>query len=95
MSLAEERNADWPSITDFYAHKDIFITGATGFLGKCLVEKLLRDVPDIGRVMILIRPKKGKSVEERLKSVLGSKVGTSLLTVNVCILYKVSQFMYG
>ena len=75
MSLTEERNVDWPSINDYYAHKDIFVTGATGFLGKCLVEKLLRDIPDIGRVMILIRQKRGKSVQERLrKDVLSSRV---------------------
>ena len=75
MSLTVERQVDWPSINEYYSHKDIFVTGATGFLGKCLVEKLLRDIPDIGRVMVLIRPKRGKSVEERFKKdVLNSKV---------------------
>jgi FlaA1/EpsC-like NDP-sugar epimerase len=30
-----------PSIPEFYRDKCIFITGATGFMGKALVEKLL------------------------------------------------------
>lgn len=65
---------DRPSIAEFYSHKDVFITGATGFLGKCLVEKLLRSVLDIGQVMILIRPKRGKTVQERVDSILASQV---------------------
>ena len=67
---------EWPSIAQFYAQRDVFVTGATGFLGKCLVEKLIRSIPDIGRVMILIRPKRGKTVKERLDALLSSKVRT-------------------
>lgn len=76
MALSEKR-MDWPNITDFYANKDVLITGATGFLGKCLVEKLLRSIPNIGHVMILIRPKKGKSVKERVESIIAAKVSTN------------------
>ena len=25
----------WPSITEFYTDRDIFVTGGTGFMGKC------------------------------------------------------------
>ena len=35
--------------------KQFFVTGATGFLGTALVERLLRTVPD-SRVVLLIRP---------------------------------------
>ena len=38
--------------------KTLFITGATGFLGQPLVEKILRIVPSVGRLYLLIRPKK-------------------------------------
>ena len=38
--------------------KTLFITGATGFLGQPLVEKILRIVPGVGRLYLLIRPKK-------------------------------------
>ncbi len=66
--------ANWPSIPEFYSHKDVLITGATGFMGKCLVEKLLRSIPDIGRLYLLVRPKRGKMMEERIESLLQSKV---------------------
>ena len=67
---------EWLSISQFYARRDIFVTGATGFLGKCLVEKLIRSIPDIGRVMVLVRPKRGKTVQERIEAVLSSKVSS-------------------
>ena len=50
------------------------MTGGTGFLGKCLVEKLIRSIPEIGRVMVLVRPKRGKTVKERIETLLSSKV---------------------
>ncbi|XP_060074421.1 fatty acyl-CoA reductase 1-like [Ylistrum balloti] len=63
-----------PSITEFYQDKSVFITGATGFMGKALLEKLLRSCPGIRRVYILIRPKKGKEVSQRLEELLNSKI---------------------
>ncbi|HUN54847.1 MAG TPA: fatty acyl-CoA reductase [Smithella sp.] len=35
--------------------KRIMITGTTGFLGKVLLEKLIRDIPDAGKIILLIR----------------------------------------
>ena len=63
-----------PSIVDFYSARDVFITGATGFMGKCLLEKLLRSVPDLGSVFVLTRAKKGKGPEQRTKELLSSPV---------------------
>lgn len=37
------------------AGKRILITGSTGFLAKVVLEKLIRTVPDIGRIILLIR----------------------------------------
>lgn len=55
-------------------HKRIFITGATGFVGRVLVEKLLWSVPDVGKLLLLIRSSRDQSAEERLRSgVLGSE----------------------
>ncbi len=66
--------ANWPSSPEFYSHKDVLITGATGFMGKCLVEKLLRGIPDVGRLYLLMRPKREKMVEERIESLKQSRV---------------------
>ena len=54
-------------IVEFYRGRSVFITGATGFLGKVLVEKLLRSCPDIKAVYLLIRPKKGQDAVSRLQ----------------------------
>ncbi len=45
------------SVSEYLKGKTLFITGATGFLGQCLVEKILWAVPDVERVYILIRPR--------------------------------------
>jgi fatty acyl-CoA reductase len=55
-------------IVEFYSNKNIFITGATGFLGKVIVEKLLRDCGNINKIYLLIRTKKGVSPVDRLES---------------------------
>ena len=81
MTINLERNPDWPSINDYYTRKNIFLTGVTGFLGKCLVEKLLREIPDIGRIFVLVRPNRGKSAAERLKETFSSKVSVLILCV--------------
>ena len=48
------------SIASYYSGKSVFLTGGSGFIGKVIVEKLLRACPDIARIYFLIRPKKGK-----------------------------------
>lgn len=45
------------SVQDYYAQKTVFLTGATGLLGKVLVEKFLRDFSRIRRLYVLIRSK--------------------------------------
>ncbi len=62
-------------IREFLSEKTILITGATGFLGQPLVEKILWSVPDIRRIYVLIRPKRhfggGQiSAQERLEKEL-------------------------
>lgn len=52
---------------DFYKGKTIFITGASGFMGKVLLEKLLYSCSDVHQIMILIRPKRGKSAAQRVQ----------------------------
>ncbi|EDV19879.1 uncharacterized protein TRIADDRAFT_32834 [Trichoplax adhaerens] len=67
-----------PSIKHLYAGQTIFITGVSGFLGKALLEKLLRVAPNIERIYVLLRPKKGQQPTERLKTILQTKLFDSI-----------------
>jgi 1-acyl-sn-glycerol-3-phosphate acyltransferase/nucleoside-diphosphate-sugar epimerase len=53
-------------IGDFYTDRVIFCTGCTGFLGKVLLEKILRCLPQVRKVYVLVRAKKGGSPQERM-----------------------------
>lgn len=61
-------------IVNWYAGQNILITGGTGFMGKILIEKLLRSCPDVAGIYLLVRSKKGKDVGERLEDILNSPV---------------------
>ncbi|CAG9815058.1 unnamed protein product, partial [Phaedon cochleariae] len=56
---------DHSVIADWYGGQNIFITGATGFMGKVLIEKLLRSCTNVANIYILVRPKKGKGAKQR------------------------------
>jgi thioester reductase-like protein len=60
-------------LAEAYRDKTILLTGGTGFLGTALVEKMLRSIPDLGRLYLVVRPSKDKSAEDRFrKDMLGS-----------------------
>nr|XP_046472671.1 fatty acyl-CoA reductase wat-like [Neodiprion pinetum] len=63
-------------IQQFYVRQNIFITvtGGTDFMGKILTEKLIRSCREIGTIYLLIRAKKGKSVEERRDALLAEPI---------------------
>ncbi|XP_011861554.1 PREDICTED: putative fatty acyl-CoA reductase CG8306 [Vollenhovia emeryi] len=61
-------------VTDFYNGKSVFVTGGTGFVGVCLIEKLLRCCPDVENIYLLIRPKKEKQIAERLEELTKNSV---------------------
>lgn len=69
------------SISDYYAGKTIFITGGSGFMGKVLVEKLLYSCPDVKELMVLMRPKRGKSATQRVNDF--AKLPVSACELNV------------
>lgn len=59
-------------ISDYLSGKQLLITGATGFLGQPLVEKILWSAPEVARIYVLIRPKRRfggqiQTPEERLR----------------------------
>ncbi|CAG0884897.1 unnamed protein product [Cyprideis torosa] len=54
----------------FYTGKCIFVTGATGFMGKLLLEKVLRSF-DVDTIFFLIRlRRKDTSIDERTKELM-------------------------
>ena len=89
--------------------KQVLITGTSGFLGKIVLEKLLRAVPDIGGVHLLIRgnarhptaPERfmaeiaGSSVFERLRSELGADFDDLIETKVHCITGEITQERFG
>lgn len=55
------------------ANKRLLITGCTGFLGKVLLEKIIRETPDVASITLLIRGSdKYDSAEERFKHEIAS-----------------------
>ncbi|KAJ8024079.1 Fatty acyl-CoA reductase 1 [Holothuria leucospilota] len=54
-------------VADYFAGKTIMLTGGTGFIGKVLVEKILRCCPDVDKFYLLIRPKAGQDPQQRIK----------------------------
>uniref|UniRef100_A0A8D0BLD0 Fatty acyl-CoA reductase n=1 Tax=Salvator merianae TaxID=96440 RepID=A0A8D0BLD0_SALMN len=69
-----EAQGNMSSIAAYYNGKSILVTGATGFMGKVLVEKLLRSSPDVKTIYILVRPKAGQSMQERVVDMVKCKV---------------------
>lgn len=59
-------------VASYYRDKSIFITGATGFLGKVLIEKLIRSCSDLKVIYVLVRAKKGKKPSDRIDEILNS-----------------------
>ncbi|GIX81767.1 fatty acyl-CoA reductase [Caerostris extrusa] len=64
--MEDEAYSELTPIQKFFFGRSVFITGATGFVGKVLVEKLLRCCPGIGMLYLLMRPKRKRTAEERL-----------------------------
>ncbi|XP_067140774.1 putative fatty acyl-CoA reductase CG5065 [Centruroides vittatus] len=60
-------------VRDFYSGKSVFVTGGTGFVGKVLLEKLLRSC-DLKNIYVLIRNKHGVDPNSRLRKVFDNKL---------------------
>ncbi|KAE9585811.1 putative alcohol-forming fatty acyl-CoA reductase [Lupinus albus] len=61
MPMMELRN-----VSDFLRGKTILVTGATGFLAKVFVEKILRVQPDIKKLYLLVRASDSYLATQRL-----------------------------
>lgn len=62
------------SIKKFYDGCDIFVTGGTGFVGRVLIEKLLRTCSGVKGIYVLIRPRKGCDPSSRLAELTNCKL---------------------
>ena len=74
-------------VKEFFRDRSIFITGGTGFMGKVLVEKLLRSCPGIKNIYLLMRPKRGQGVQQRLQELLNSPVSSISPCLPINLLY--------
>jgi thioester reductase-like protein len=62
------------NIREFYKGKTVLLTGMTGFVGKVILEKFIREL-DVKRIYVMIRPKKTMTIKERLdKEVFTSEI---------------------
>lgn len=77
------------SIKAFYRNAVVLITGGTGFLGKVLIEKLLRSCDNIRCIYVLLRPKRGLSSEQRHKELLQNPVFDRVREKNADLLKKI------
>lgn len=62
------------SIRNYYAGTTVLVTGGSGFLGKAIIEKLLRTCKDVKMVYVMLRNKKGVSSKDRLDKLINSEV---------------------
>jgi FlaA1/EpsC-like NDP-sugar epimerase len=72
--LAYFGDDDMTPVQQFFHEKNVFITGASGFMGKVLMEKLLRSCPGVGNVYILLRPKRGELPAQRVEKLMKDPV---------------------
>uniref|UniRef100_A0A0K8UVN0 Fatty acyl-CoA reductase n=1 Tax=Bactrocera latifrons TaxID=174628 RepID=A0A0K8UVN0_BACLA len=79
----------------FYENKRVFITGGSGFLGRVIIEHLLRKT-EVKCIYMLIRPKHDTTSEERLKKILSGPVNEFFygLIINNYI-YSVTQQLFA
>lgn len=72
-SMADKGSKSGP-ITEWFRGRSVLVTGGTGFMGKVLVEKLLRSCPDIATIYLLMRPKRGNDIRMRLDELLNTTI---------------------
>ncbi|XP_019448059.1 PREDICTED: probable fatty acyl-CoA reductase 4 [Lupinus angustifolius] len=103
MPMMELRN-----VSDFFKGKTILVTGATGFLAKVFVEKILRVQPDIKKLYLLVRASDPYLATQRLHNEIfkkdlfrvvqdkwGADFGSFICNKVVAVAGDVSRDMFG
>ncbi|XP_066153672.1 fatty acyl-CoA reductase wat-like [Euwallacea fornicatus] len=75
-------------IQRFYKGGTVFLTGATGFIGKLILEKILRTLP-VRKVFILVREKENESPSQRVQQMFESPIFDGLKWSNPEVINKV------
>jgi len=65
---------DGSDIQKWMKDRAVFVTGATGFVGSVLCEKILRSCPGLSKMYVLVRGRKGVSAEARMQETLKTEV---------------------
>lgn len=75
-------------VADTFADQSVLVTGASGFLGKVLVEKLLYSIRNVKNIYLLIRPQNGLSPKQRLEKIVEGPLFDRLRRENSCAFSK-------
>uniref|UniRef100_A0A8D9ACD6 Fatty acyl-CoA reductase n=1 Tax=Cacopsylla melanoneura TaxID=428564 RepID=A0A8D9ACD6_9HEMI len=62
------------TVADFYKNGEILLTGGTGFMGKLMIDKILRSFPDINNIYLMVRNKRGLTPEERVEKIFKTAI---------------------
>ena len=74
MSISPAVSSPVPISSECFRDQTLFVTGCSGFLGKVVLEKLMRSF-ECKRIYVLLRTKKNKDTRLRFRSdILGSEI---------------------
>jgi thioester reductase-like protein len=65
-----QRQAAGFSVKRAFAGRHVMLIGVTGFIGKVWLANTLLDLPDVGRIYLLIRRQKSSSAERRFEKIV-------------------------
>jgi thioester reductase-like protein len=66
----EHQRLEKLSVKESLAGKNVLLIGFTGFIGKVWLAKVLRDLPEIGKVFLLIRRNRSNSAVRRFEKIV-------------------------
>jgi thioester reductase-like protein len=70
LSFEPQKTVDRLSVCESLAGKHVLLIGVTGFIGKVWLVNTLLDLPEIGRVYLLIRPQRSTTAVQRFEKIV-------------------------
>jgi hypothetical protein len=68
--FGEAPRVDLLSVREALAHRHLLLIGVTGFIGKVWLVDLLENIPDIGKITLLIRRNRTTSAQRRFEKIV-------------------------